>query len=507
MTRLGKHINAVRRQVADTNRSLAKRMKKLVKIWQQLLQNRPSNGLPPSSTSSLAPPRSSTPTNLSRSVSPLVPPVSHSVSPVSPAAREELTASPIKHDPSVLTISSSLPQTVSNLFPKTENNPSDSSGVGTSSKSGSSSDPARNRIKLLNLLSKVKKPPSQSQPQPTSGLSGSSQEPLTVSNPVPDKATRSVSPKPETSDVGETTQAFGFFSNKNFVPVLEVNGSSAPEDKGFQSVTRPSDPLTSHPIDSGGGNLPSPFLSLPVSLPLDSKKKPSRRPRKTEHKYQKKTKRLKHNKLQTEPLIVSFPRNLVKLKSNFSISNSNATDINRTPPTFTTGIIKPEPVAKDALDRTVDNFIVSIPTGCLQHKQTRKVLKAKKHSKRKQMNETCFGDFSLMSTEHAQNVQVKTPLLGKVLTKRESSSEIKPIESMDTEESILNGLSFIDSPSRLSGACVSGEGGAVPGVSGVEGEGGRMYSWTDAIPGANGTTVTVLPYVFIDDLTEFDEFL
>ena len=410
----------------------------------------------------------------------------------------------------MLTVSSSSPQTVSNLFPRTENNPSGSSGVGTSSKSGPPPDPARNRIKLLNLLSKVKKPPSQSQLQQTTGPSGSSQDPLAASDPVPDKPTRSVSPKAETLDVVETSQASGFFSNRNFVPVLEVNGSSSEDKQGFKSVPSPSDLLTSHPVDSAEGNLSSPFLSLPVSLPLESKNKTSQSPHKIEEKYQKKRQRLKHKELQAEPLVVSFPRNLVKLKSNFS-----TTDINQAPPPFTTDSVKLETLGDKGLDRTQDNYVVSIPTSRLQHTPAHKVSKTTKRSKRKQTNESRLkvDRNALMSTEHVQTVQVKAPLLGKVLTKSESSFEMT-VESMDTEESIVNGSipSFIGLPLRLPGAvpCVSGveeKSGSVPGVSGVEGASGEWYSWTDVIPGAAGTTVTILPYVFIDDLTEFDEFL
>lgn len=47
VTRLGKLINLIRRKVADVNKQLAKRLKKLVKQWQQLLTSRAPNGVVP----------------------------------------------------------------------------------------------------------------------------------------------------------------------------------------------------------------------------------------------------------------------------------------------------------------------------------------------------------------------------------------------------------------------------------------------------------------------------
>ena len=49
VTRLGKLINLIRRKVVEVDKQLAKRLKKLVRQWQQLLVNRaPPNGIMPS---------------------------------------------------------------------------------------------------------------------------------------------------------------------------------------------------------------------------------------------------------------------------------------------------------------------------------------------------------------------------------------------------------------------------------------------------------------------------
>ena len=258
-------------------------MKKLVKSWQQLLQARPSNGLPPT----LSTPHITTPTQTPRSSSPLAPTASPS-----PSKREQLTASPISHDPSVLTIMSSSPQPTEEMFLNEDNHPN-----GAGPQGEQRSNPAKNRQKLLNLLSKVKK----QVPQPAPG---------TAADPgvIPASASdRTVEPpaivvtNSQPGPQGEpTTQPSGRFSNKNFVPVGEAttsNGGGPPQ-------------RTPSPIVHSDGDAPH---SLRVCLPRGSIPRTPQTSRKTLHK--------KHKRLK---LIVSVPRNFIRLKQVFPVRTAES---------------------------------------------------------------------------------------------------------------------------------------------------------------------------------------
>lgn len=470
-------------------------MKKLVQAWQLLLQNRSSNGLPPTPTSSLTVPRASTPTSLSRSASPLASVARHSPSPVSPSTRQELVSSPVKHDPNVLTVSSSVPKPVNNLFPKSESNASGPSRSG-------GSDPAKNRIKLLTLLSKVRKPPNQTQCLPTASQEEDPHSSLTIQNPVPGKSIQTVSISVEESSEG--TEMSSVFSGINFVS--EVNDKSSLED-AVTSV--PSDSLAS----LAGYVEPKPTatsLSLPIMLPFESKQESPRKAGMTANKSHREQRRLKPAE---EQLVVSFPRNLVKSNStfnhNFNFSNHSSYKTDDTTPVTVCG-------------GELQSLMVSIPIHCLQQTPITPKQNAKRHfwtNKASPIDTSPSPSGPL--TGHAQSNGVqKATLSGKVLTKCDWEDEnqvdagevplnrpdsfpaLLPVPCANNEHHQTREENGLVPSSDVGMSSVDVLGGAEPGVSGMVGRSGEWFSWTEHIPTSTDNTVTVLPYVFIDDVTE-----
>ncbi len=230
-------------------------MKKLVKSWQQLLQARTPNGVPPT-------PHTSTPINPLREHSPLPLHTTHTPSP----PLKEHFPSPVKHDASKLTITSSTPQSIKELF-------SDGDKI-TNGVDPEASNPAKNRQKLLNLLSKVKKPLITVAPGIENGKD----------------ASQSLSIVSRDKTVSEIVSSK--FSSKNFVSIDENDRSNEPE------ILSPS----AKEEDS---------LSLRICLPRSAIARTPQTSRKTIHK--KKHTRLKRDKIKS--LVVSVPLNLIRLKS------------------------------------------------------------------------------------------------------------------------------------------------------------------------------------------------
>ncbi len=271
-------------------------MKTLVKSWQQLLQARPSvtNGLPPT------PQRTSTPTNPSRASSPLALYTTASPTLASPAKKEEPTYSPVKpHDASKLTITSSSPQTVRELFSEGEKVTNGALAQGVAS------DPAKNRRKLLKLLSKVKKPT----PQPAASAG-----PTNISHVTP--TTSATTAEPSSSN-----QPINTFTNNNFISIDDENGSST--SNGRDVSLKPTPP----PVENEDCS------SLRVCLPRGTIPRTPQTSRKTVHKRHK---RLKQDVL--DSLSVSLPRNLIRLKSQQIPPITSADSLNMETTTFVVNI-------------------------------------------------------------------------------------------------------------------------------------------------------------------------
>lgn len=173
-TRLGKYINQVRRTIPD--KSLAKRMKRLVIQWRSLAQKSPStpNGVP---TRSTPPPHTTTTPS---------PPSPRTGTTLTPAQKQNLHMStqtqantPIPSDQPTSTANSSQPpiSSCSSLAPPSR---------------PSSANPAVNRKRALHRLSTVKFPPNASQPQNSSQL------------PVPQSTQHTLSPSPPLPNTSHT---------------------------------------------------------------------------------------------------------------------------------------------------------------------------------------------------------------------------------------------------------------------------------------------------------------
>lgn len=228
-TRLGKHINQVRRNISD--KTLAKRMKRLVIQWRSLAQKAPStpNGVPGGSPPSLAIPTSSPPASVTTTIS----------TPAQNSPPQPPIATPLT-DLSTLSIP---PLSPSSALPPPSRPPS--------------KYPPSHRKRLIQRLSTVKslsntsQSPAQSTPQPPQVLTLTSTQPPSpplVNSSQNHTATHIPSPQP---------------------PPLLASTVSSPV------LTQPT-PLSSTSLSSPPSSSPAAILvetavpSLPVSLPLNS---------------------------------------------------------------------------------------------------------------------------------------------------------------------------------------------------------------------------------------------
>jgi len=560
VTRLGKFINLIRRKLADVDKKLSKRLKKLVKHWLQLVPPKLPNGATPTLNSrSLTTPTSGGSSTgwEEKSVSaerefPALTNNGHTHSfpqAESPRPPSSRPYSPFRHQDS--SSQNSKPSTSSSLESDFSLDLHSHSTMGnhlgevrhsisptpppaspTPPYSTASSRPgqpvsvnsSKNRHKLLHKLSGFKKkssPPNNHTPVSNDSSASSSHQPHVVISHK-NSSVLSASSSPDHSQ--SMVQPSSPFSPGVNIALEPYSGSSSPalpwtsegteffhgsgDFPSFDSITeRPSKPGASALNTLNGVN--KSFLEVvnssrkrqrsdsPHSKDSSPSQKHKRRKKKEEVSPSSNTKHL-------EQLIVSIPRSLVTVHQHSS--PKSLTKKSRSPENKT---------------QLLDKFIVSINLSLL--KSTSAVIQpaetpqkvSNKQDNHTHTNGTTYPSNSsfppsLQSTndrklEIASNASCDA---GEDLFQSNNQNKSQNLIPSIHAEDVLDGNSsqqlemcgLVKSPAMedvQETVPMNIPADALPGINGCIGRDGQWYFWTDCIPG-QGSEVTVLPYIYID---------
>lgn len=463
-TRLGKHVNMIRRKIVDEHKSLAKKLKKLVKQWQQLLQNQTPNGL--SSTSAVS-------TKTDASVQPS-PPQSRVPT---PKPTTEAVAASVKNDIKHETSSTKDENSRNSVTPPPLAPPQ-------SLRQSTAMNFAKNRIKMMQMLSSVKKPNapatqqpplSQTQPQSSETINSSqtsetslSQKPNTDEQHSEQKIIDTQGPA--VSHTYHTATSISDNSHK-FVSTL----TTVPHTKQTCIVPPSRDDIpgsSQHALTNNfQDNSKGPIYHVPPNSSVVA---------------------VKGNELSEEietpsvSLVVNIPRHLVILKINQSKSTSPKIDgVNRLDFESRTQDESPSTMNDHSSDL---NLTVSIRTSLLKR------VPPCPSSDGLKLKTECSTDPSNSSILHS-NLLETHPVCERDVTEQLQTYNFDKSEA--TTRVVDPCLSHMRPSGKLKPPW------ALQGVHGCVGDDGAWYTWSDSIPGKD-LSVTVLPYVYVDGFNAND---
>ena len=501
-TRLGKHVNMIRRKIVDEHKTLAKRLKKLVKQWQQLLQNKTPNGL----SSSTPAPSSKPSTTIQPSLEP------------SPPSTRTPTPKPMETDKSINNEVQSPPVV--------DNSPTvDDSVPITSSSSPPAAQPlrqtaatnfARNRIKMMQMLSSVKKPSVQStQPQQTQQNEQQQQQTQqqqqqgmqqqqAMQQQQQGLQQQRLQPQQHQAQPQQTLPTGGIKQEQTQVHKAHPHKQTdRPTTQGTNAISHISIPAAKFNVNDNGQKLVSPLSSIAQpSVQTPPTKAQSELPTSSQALHKDSTahvpskphslnsalvattgKEMGPERRSPSPmcLVVSIPQNVLKLQLNHRKLTTRKTDDTSRFYASRSDSSNQEFSMQDQRNKVSDlNFTVSIRTCLLERVPSCPSTGA---------NMLKYSDSKIVS--HCSKLDMTHTPMG-----------LQPLHGNTTKQ-FKNNLSDSDSTlkdlyleHRQSSRSLMPT-GALQGVDGCVGEDGTWYTWSDTIPGKN-MSVTVLPYVYFD---------